>query len=117
MTPEVSIKVKPLSVNECYTGKRFKTEKYREYEKKLMFFLPTLILPDPPYKINYIFGFSSRASDLDNAVKNLQDIISKKYDFNDKLIFEINVRKQIVKKGNEFFCFKIDHFNEDTSRN
>ena len=66
-------------------------------------------LPEPPYKVYYEFGFSSAASDTDNPVKPFQDILSKKYKFDDKLIHEMNVKRAKVKKGGEYIKFKIEH--------
>ena len=101
---------KPLSVNEAWKGQRFKTDAYKEYEKTLLLFLPQIKLPAPPYKIFFTFGFSNMASDWDNPVKPLQDILQKKYNFNDKDIFEATVKKKIVKKGDEFMQFEIISF-------
>ena len=101
------IDIKPLSVNECWQGTRFKTIKYKSYEKEMLLTLKPLKLPSPPYRVLYEFGFSSPLSDLDNPVKPLQDILQKKYGFNDKLIFEMVVRKFKVNKGKEYLKFEI----------
>ena len=94
---------KPLSVNEAWQGKRFKTEAYKDYERTISFMLPKAeIDPKERLRIEFFFGFSNKASDLDNPVKLLIDIAQKKYGFNDKNVFELNVRKCIVKKGDEF---------------
>jgi len=57
---------------------------------------------DQMLRVEFFFGFSNKASDLDNPVKLLMDIAQKKYGFDDKMVFELNVRKCIVKKGEEF---------------
>lgn len=103
----VKLDIKPLSVNAAWCGKRFKTPAYSQYEKAVLKILPEMQLPDPPYKLSFVFGFSNKASDLDNPVKMIQDILSKKYGFNDKLITELNIKKEIVKKGAEFIAFQI----------
>jgi len=59
-------------------------------------------VPEGKLFLSLTFGFSSKASDTDNPVKCFQDILSKKYDFNDKRIYEISVKKVDVKKGQEF---------------
>lgn len=100
---KVSLRIKPLSVNEAWQGKRFKTKKYLAYEKELMLKLPKLQMPQPPYKVFYEFGFSNSLSDWDNPCKPLQDIMQKKYGFNDRDILEANVKKLMVKKGDEYF--------------
>ena len=100
--------IKPLSVNQCWRGRRFKTDDYKIYEKELLFTLPQLDIPEPPYYVEYEFGFSNSLSDWDNPIKPLQDILQKKYKFNDKDIFEARVRKVKVKKGDEYFKVKIE---------
>ena len=104
-----SFNIKPLSVNECWRGRRLKTESYKKYEAELLFLLPQLKMPDPPFKIYFEFGFSSALSDWDNPVKPLQDILQKKYNFDDKLITHAVVRKFRASKGKEYFVFEILH--------
>lgn len=103
----IRLEVKPLSVNEAWQGKRFKTDAYKKYEKLVLFLLPKIKIPDGPLKISFTFGFSSSASDWDNPIKPLQDILQKKYGFNDKEVIEAVVKKVKVKKGKEFFEFEI----------
>ena len=71
--------------------------------------LPKLTLPDSPYAISFIFGIS-KASDIDNPIKPVLDILSQKYKFNDNLVHSLVVRKQVVKKGGEFIRFQISSF-------
>ena len=58
-------------------------------------------------KIEIVFGFSSSGSDIDNGLKPFLDCIQKKYGINDNKVYELNVKKEVVKKGNEFIEFKI----------
>lgn len=108
----VNLDIKPLSVNKVWQGKRFKTQEYKKYERDLLFILPNIELPTPPFSVYYEFGFSSSASDIDNPIKPLQDILQKRYDFDDKHIFEMIVRKTKVKKGKEYIKFIIKSFVE-----
>ena len=101
--------IKPLSVIECWQGKRFKTSKYKDYEKDLLYNLPKRKLPAPPYEINFEFGFSSTLCDWDNPIKPLQDILQKKYNFNDKDVYKATIEKKLVKKGKEYFKVEIKH--------
>lgn len=103
-------KIKPLSVNEAWQGKRFKTNIYKAYEQELLYTLPKLNLPKPPYKIRFEFGFSTKNADLDNPVKPLLDIMQKKYGFNDKDVFQLEIEKKIVKKKEEYFEFDLKEF-------
>jgi Holliday junction resolvase RusA-like endonuclease len=94
---------KPLSVNQAWQGKRFKTPLYKSYEQTILLRMPKgKVDSDEMLRIEFFFGFSNKASDLDNPVKLLLDIAQKKYGFNDKNVFELNIRKCIVKKGEEF---------------
>ncbi len=95
----IELDIKPLSVNVAWQGKRFKTPKYKRYEKELLLILPKAKKPMPEMMaIDLEFGFTSRASDIDNPVKPLLDILQKKYGFNDSQIYELNMKKHISKK-------------------
>ncbi len=105
----IEIKIKPLSVNAVWKGKRFRTKEYDKYEKTLMLLLPSKVtIPESPFLITLEFGFSSASSDWDNPIKPFQDVLSKKYKFNDKLIKKGIVSVEMVKKGEEFIRFKIE---------
>ena len=103
----ITIPIKPLSVNQCWQGKRFKTKEYERYEKDVMALLVAIKLPHPPYCVHYEFGFSNSMADIDNPVKPVQDILQKRYGFNDRDIYEMVVVKEIVKKGDEYIRFAI----------
>ena len=103
----IKISIKPLSVNEAILGRKVKSPKYRVYEKMLTYLLPKLTIPDGKLKIEYVFGFSSSGADIDNPTKLFQDILSKKYGFNDNRIYELTVKKMLVKKGDEYLAFEI----------
>lgn len=103
-----TLPIKPLSVNEAWQGRRFKTPKYQRYERDVMLILPKAIhIPEGPLFLVYIFGMSNTLSDCDNPVKPLQDILQKKYNFNDSRIAGILVLKEKVSKGKEFTHFTI----------
>jgi Holliday junction resolvase RusA-like endonuclease len=107
------IQTKPLSVNLAYKGKKFITQRHKDYKQFILLSLPNEKLEiTPPFKINYHFGFSTTSADVDNPVKILQDIISEKYEFNDRHIWEINIKKHIVPKGKEYIEFEIVSINK-----
>jgi len=101
------INIKPISVNEAWKGRRFKTDKYKQYRRTLLWILPKIKIPEPPYLIHFKFGFSNTLADWDNPVKPTQDILSEKYGFNDRLIRKAIVETEIVPKGNEYIEFEI----------
>jgi Holliday junction resolvase RusA-like endonuclease len=104
-----TIKIKPLSVNEAFKGKKYRTDKYDLFIKNMMFLLPNnMNFPDEKnIKIAIIFGFSSSLSDIDNCCKSFLDCLVKKYKIDDRYIYEMHVFKEIVIKGQEFITFKI----------
>jgi Holliday junction resolvase RusA-like endonuclease len=102
------VNIKPLSVNQVWQGRRFKTPKYKAYEKEMLLELPKLNLNTKAYlSVDITFGYSTRASDIDNGLKPFLDCLQKKYGINDNKIYNLNVVKEIVKKGEEFIKFSI----------
>ena len=101
------LKIKPLSVNQAWQGKRFKTPEYKRYEREILFMLPSLKVPEGKLKINIKFGLSSKNADIDNPVKCFVDCLQKKYKFNDRHIYKMSLEKVDVKKGAEFVEFEI----------
>lgn len=102
-----TLKIKTLSVNQAWQGRRFKTKAYKDYEKLLFNILPDIEIPKGELKICFEFGFSNKASDIDNPTKPLLDIFQKKYGFNDKLIYSLHIDKKIVCRGEEYFSFSV----------
>ena len=104
------LQIKPLSVNQAWQGKRFKTNDYKAYEKLMLLSLPPLKktdkIPDM-IRIEFQFGFSNINADIDNPVKPLLDILQKKYKFNDSQVWEMEVGKKKVAKGQEYIQFNI----------
>lgn len=95
------LKIKPLSVNEAWQGKRFKTDKYRTYEKKVLSMLPNVDIKEfKQLKITY--GFSNMMSDIDNPTKLVLDILQKKYGVNDRDLIYLVLHKEKTSKGSEF---------------
>ena len=97
----IQLDIKPLSVNEAWKGRRFKTDKYNAYEKKVLLMLPKCEINDFS-SIEITYGFSNSLSDIDNPTKMLLDILQKKYNVNDRDIIRLVLNKEIVKKGKEF---------------
>ena len=105
----IRIDIKPLSINQAYKGKRFRTDKYNTFIKQMMLLLPPL--KDVPtkdtkdIKIRIEFGYSSMLSDADNGCKTFLDCLVKRYGFDDRYIMEILIQKKIVDKGKEYIIF------------
>ena len=97
------INIAPLSVNKAWQGKRFKTPLYIKYEKEVLMRLKSVVLTSAPLDLTIEYGFSNKASDIDNPTKLILDILQKKYNFDDKEIYKLSLIKKIVDKGNQYF--------------
>lgn len=106
---EYKLNIKPLSVNQAFKGKKYRTDKYDSFIYACLKILPKSIdIPDKEnIKLAIQFGFSSKASDIDNCCKTFIDCLVKKYKVDDRFIYELHVFKDIVKKGDEYIRFKI----------
>ena len=103
-----TIIIKPLSVNEAWQGRRFKTDEYKAYEIAVIKEMSNIKLNvNPPFAVMIEYGFSNSASDIDNPTKLVLDILQKKYKFNDKDIYKLVLIKTIIAKGKEYFRFRI----------
>lgn len=98
----MKLDIKPLSVNEAWQGRRFRSKKYNKYISDVLMILPQFDVPEGELELSLIFGFSNAASDFDNPVKPFVDCLQKKYGFNDKMIKKCVIQVEKVKKGSEF---------------
>jgi Holliday junction resolvase RusA-like endonuclease len=104
------IDIKPLSVNEAWKGRRFKTPAYEKYERDVLLLLPKIEVPEGLMCIRLTFGFSSLGSDFDNAIKPFIDCMQKKYGFNDNRIKRAIIEVENVDKGDEFIEFELSDY-------
>ncbi len=108
------IEIKPLSVNQAWQGKRFKTPLYKAYETELLWLLPKLDIPKKTELCLEIeVGFSNKSSDLSNILKPFEDILCKKYGIDDRFNYKIILTKKIVKKGKEYIDFAFTDFDNN----
>lgn len=102
------VDIKPLSVNKAWQGKRFKTKDYKSYESAVLLLLPKIEVTAGNIELSIEFGFSNKQSDIDNPVKCFIDCLQKKYGFNDRHIYKLNLTKVDVEKGNDYIRFSIE---------
>lgn len=102
--------VKPLSVNGAYRGRKFATPALESFKEAIWYTLPNCKIDysKKKLKINYIFGVSSKNADGDNCQKAFQDVVAKKYGFNDRQIYKWTGEKEDVPKGKEYCAFEIE---------
>ena len=114
----IELKIKPLSVNAAYAavkiGKRSsiaKSKEYKRYTKELPLLLPAMHqLPPGKLVLLIKFYFATAASDVDNCIKPMQDLICDYYGVNDNKIYLLIVEKLTGHKGNERIEFEfIEH--------
>jgi hypothetical protein len=97
----INLKIKPLSVNKAWQGKRFKTHEYKKYEIQMLRMLPNVEIKEfKQLKITY--GFSNMMADIDNPTKLVLDILQKRYNVNDRDLIYLVLHKVKTKKGEEF---------------
>ena len=107
------ISIKPLSVNQAWQGRRFKTPAYKTYEQAVLLSLPKLTIPDGLLVLRLEFGHSNKLSDIDNGIKPFLDCLQKKYGFNDNKVKVLMVAvNNDVKKGAEYTKFAIESVEE-----
>lgn len=100
------VTIRPLSVNECFGGKKFKTAKYIKYEADCFVRLKYMELPPKPFELKLEIGVSNSNADSDNVLKPFIDILQKKYKFNDRNIMRLVIEKEVVPKGREYIGFE-----------
>jgi Holliday junction resolvase RusA-like endonuclease len=103
-----TIPIKPMSVNQAWQGKRYKTPEYKRYEATIIQLLPCGYIPTCKLKMTIEAGFSNSNSDIDNVIKPFLDILQKKYGFNDRQVYEIVARKLTVKRGQEYIKWRLE---------
>ncbi len=101
------IDIKPLSVNNAWKGRRYKTDAYKAYERDVLLLLGRIEIPTGKLELFLEWGFSSAGSDFDNPIKPFTDCLQKKYGFNDNRVYEAHIKKVSVKKGDEYIKFEI----------
>lgn len=102
------VEIKPLSVNDAWKGRRYKTDKYKGFEKHFLLLLPNInVRFKGKISLKMVLGFSSAGSDLDNPIKPILDCLQKKYKFNDNKIYSLQIIKELVPVGNEFIELEI----------
>lgn len=93
---QIEIPIKALSNNEAWAGRRFKSKKYKQYEKDLEKLLPRAKkMIKGEVEIHYTFYIKNYGmTDVDNLIKETQDFIVKKgYIEDDRKIVWLSAEK------------------------
>ncbi|GAB2639592.1 RusA family crossover junction endodeoxyribonuclease [Vibrio panuliri] len=105
----VTVRLKPLSVNEAYFGSKTKTARYRKYEDAMRLCLPDMDIPDGKLALQVEVTYARASSDIDNFLKAFIDCLQKRYEFNDNRIYKLRVIKH-VDKDDVGIRFKLTHY-------
>lgn len=108
------LNIRALSLNSAYRGRRFATKELKEYKEALFRMLPRKSVPEGKLSVRFVFGVSSKASDVDNLVKNVMDALAEAYGFNDNRVYKLTVEKKDVPKSQEYIEFEITAYNDTT---
>ena len=108
--------VKPVSANAMFAGAQYyKRKPYVQYQKLIWDHLDKCKayweFGVDPVSVLVNVGLSSKAADLDNVIKPLLDTLQSYFEeFDDKAVYEIYLKKSIVKRGKEFLDVTIKDF-------
>ncbi len=97
---KITLNISPLSTNKAWKGKRFKSVFYKKFEYDVFLLLPKRTSPiEGELFVKYVFYLKNYAnSDIDNCIKQLQDILVKGQIIkDDRYIKAMYVQKDRVK--------------------
>ena len=115
MPDAIHLKIKTVSTNAMYRGRRYKSKEARQFEHDIALLLAVKArntLPDGELCVHYRFG-TSRRKDTDNNIKLLQDAICKHYGIDDSRFAAHTAVRVPVKKGEEFVTFCITPYRKE----
>ncbi len=89
------IELKPISINEAFQGKRFKTKKCKDFENDFMLLAPKRKMIKGRVEVKYKFYMKNHSrADYDNVIKVVQDLIVEcGYIEDDRKIYKATIYK------------------------
>jgi Holliday junction resolvase RusA-like endonuclease len=92
---KILINIAPLSVNQAWAGRRFKSEKYKRFSNDVNLILPRVVPIKGFVEVHYTFYIKNFGnSDVDNLIKPIQDlIVQKEYIEDDRKIVSMSAKK------------------------
>lgn len=113
MSATYRLKLKPVSTNSLYRGRRYKSAVARQFEQDASLLLAATVrdttLPDGELAMNFRVG-TTRRMDVDNCLKLLIDVIATHFGFDDRRVTGISIVRVPVKAGDEFISFNLCRF-------
>lgn len=100
---------KPISANKLWYRNKTLTKQYRDHRDDMYHDVNNWTAlrkrVEGVERLTLVMkcGLSSKLADLDNVCKGQIDSIQNLLDFNDKIIYRIELEKENVKRGQEYF--------------
>lgn len=107
---ELMLPLKALSTNEMWQGRKQRSYGYKNFRRKTFKLLQEYQKEHGIHgnMVMYLsVGFSSKAADLSNALKAIEDVLMEYFGMDDKRTVDIHLRKYYVYRGDEFIKVKI----------
>ena len=116
MRTAIHMKIKPISTNSIWIGKRWKSKAAKEFERNIALLLATQCrdtsLPDGELTVRLRIG-TTRRFDVDNSLKLLLDCLARHFGIDDRRFSALAVVRVPVKRGAEFITFHISKFRPE----
>jgi len=111
----ITIPIKPISTNQLFQGRRFKTKEYNAFLQAALYFAPKVRMIKGTVSVKLDFFIKNVArSDVDNLLKGTLDLIVKAgYIEDDRYIYHLKARKfKVEEEANERIELRIKHLTE-----
>ena len=106
------IELKPVSINEAFRGRRFKTKECKDFEDDFMILAPKRRMIKGEIEVEYKFYLKNHGkADYDNYIKIVQDLIVKcGYIEDDRKIYKATIYK--IPSDKNYIEFKINKYGK-----
>lgn len=101
MAIEHYLPIKPISVNECWQGRRYATEKYKKFTADMLKIMPREKMINGFVEVEILVGLKSLVrGDIDNFCKPIIDcLVKRRWIADDRYIQNLKISK--IKQKNE----------------
>lgn len=115
---EFLVQTRPFSTNKMSGARKtFESKEYLEFRDLIARKAGGIygINTKMRFRLIVLAAFSNKRGDLDNVFKPLLDsmVASMDPDFDDSQVYEIQARKKLVKKGQEYLQVRLELISED----
>lgn len=109
MQTKIKVKIRPMSINKSWQGRRFKTKEYKEWSKEISYLLKEQKIKKTTeaveIKIDWYYKNAKRM-DIDNPLKVFLDsLVQNNIIDDDRNIWKLTIEKHISQEA--YFLFSI----------